>query len=151
MSHSGKKSGHAKTQWQGDALSFSSKLIENGTKPDSSDSEWMDDKDDKSDTDEPHIQMASLYFFFLPRHLQPETVVFHDEKKVRIVVDGKRSHTHQIVVLVCEQVKKRKLVMRNPIYCGDSWWTANRYCKKKAELAESAKGAKPMTSYFSVS
>ena len=48
----------------------------------------MDDDDDESDIDEPRTQMASLYSFFLPRHLQPETAVFHDEKKVIIVVDG---------------------------------------------------------------
>ena len=88
MPHPGKKSARAKTQWQADTLSFSSKLVENGTNSESSDSEWMDDDDDESDIDEPRTRMASLYSFFLPRHLQPETAVFHDEKKVIIVVDG---------------------------------------------------------------
>ena len=41
--------------------------------------------------------------------------------------------------------------MRNPVYRGDSPWTANRNGKKKEALADSAKGAKKMTSYFSVS
>jgi hypothetical protein len=40
--------------------------------------------------------------------------------------------------------------MRNPVYRGDSRWTANRNRKKKEELANSAKGAKKMTSYFPV-
>lgn len=41
--------------------------------------------------------------------------------------------------------------MRNPVYSGNSRWTANRKQKKKDALAESAKGAKAVTSYFSVS
>ena len=48
----GKKSAHAKTQWQADTLSFSSKPVKNGTNSKSSDFKWMDDKDDESDTDE---------------------------------------------------------------------------------------------------
>ena len=94
MPHPGKKLARAKTQWQANALSFSSKPIENGTNSEGSDSEWMDDEDDESDIDEPRIQMASLHSFFLPRHLQPQTAVFHDEKKVRIVVDGMQKIPH---------------------------------------------------------
>jgi len=87
MPHHSKKSACAKTQLQADALSFSSKLAENGANSESSDSEWMDDDDNESDIDEPHAQMASQYSFFLSRHLQPKTAVFHDEKVI-IVVDG---------------------------------------------------------------
>ena len=43
------------------------------------------------------------------------------------------------------------IVMRDPVYHGDLQWTANRNRKKKEALADSAKGAKKMTSYFSVS
>lgn len=50
----------------------------------SSDTEWIesDEGEDKIDLDDSHNQMASLYSFFLPRELQPKTVVYHDEKKV---------------------------------------------------------------------
>jgi hypothetical protein len=41
--------------------------------------------------------------------------------------------------------------MCNPVYCGNSWWTANKNWGKNEALVNSAKGAKKMTSYFSVS
>ena len=71
MLHPNKKSACAKTKWQADTLSFSLKPVENETNLESSDHEWMDDKDNESDIGKPHVQMASLYSFFLPRHCKP--------------------------------------------------------------------------------
>jgi hypothetical protein len=84
-----RKSINAKAQERDGASRFKPK--DNGdadSDSETSDEDWLDDEgEDEIDLKDACNEMASLYSFFLPRHLRPKTAVFHDEKKVRCMTE----------------------------------------------------------------